>query len=59
MALFFKAKSDWYLMGLSNEVVCILLAVVKVGGTKKNLGLEPGLHLSGADQAEWPFFSDL
>ena len=54
-------------MGLSNEVLFILVAEgatklpeVKVGDTKKNLGLEPRQHTSGADRAEWQnFFSDL
>ena len=54
-------------MGLSNEVLCILVAQgaaklpeVKVEDTKKNLGLEPGLHSSGADRAERQnFFLDL
>ena len=54
-------------MGLSNELPCIHVAQgatklpeVKVGGTKKDLGLEPGPHSSGEDRAEWQdFFSDL
>ena len=56
-----------FAMGLSNEVLFILVAQgaaklpeVKVGDTKKDLGLEPGPHSSGADQAEWQnFFSEL
>ena len=46
-------------MGFSNEVLYILAAQgaakqpeVKVGDTKKNLGLEPGPHMIGAAQAE-------
>ena len=46
-------------MGLANEVLFIHVAQgvaklpkVKVGDTKKNLGLEPGLQSNGADQAE-------
>ena len=46
-------------MGLSNELLLIHVAQgaaklpeVKVGDTKKNLGLEPGPHSSGADRAE-------
>ena len=42
---------------------CILVAQgaaklpeVKVGDTKKNLGLKPGPHSSGADQAEQRIF---
>ena len=54
-------------MGLSNEVLFIHVAQgaaklpeVKVGDMKKNLGLEPGPHSSGADRAEQQnFFSDL
>ena len=53
-------------MGLLNEVLFIHVAQgaaklpeVKVGDTKKNLGLEPWSHLSGADRAEGQnFFSD-
>ena len=53
-------------MGLSNELLLIHVAQgaaklpeVKVGDTKKNLGLEPWSHLSGADRAEGQnFFSD-
>ena len=55
------------MIGHSNEVLCIFVAQgaaklleVKVGDTKKNLGLEPGPHSSGADRAERQnFFSDL
>ena len=50
-------------MGLSNEVLFIHVAQgaaklpeVKVGDTKKNLGLKPGPHSSGADWAEWQKF---
>ena len=46
-------------MGLSNEVLCILVAQgpaklpeVQAGDRKINPGLEPGPHLSGADWAE-------
>ena len=46
-------------MGFSNEVLFILVAEgaaklleVKVGDTKKNLGLEPRPHSSGADNVE-------
>ena len=46
-------------MELSNEVISALvtqraamLPEVKVGGTKIDPGLEPGLHSSGEDQAE-------
>ena len=50
-------------MGLSNVLFYILvsqgttkLPEVKVGGTKKDPGLEPGPHLSGEDRAEWQDF---
>ena len=54
-------------MELSNEVIFALvtqraamLPEVKVGGTKKDPGLEPGPHPSGEDRAEWQdFFSEL
>ena len=54
-------------MGLSNEVLFILVAQgavkqpeVKIGDTKKNLGVKPWPHSSGADRAERQnFFSDL
>ena len=46
-------------MGLSNEVLCMLVAQeaaklpeVKVGDSKKNFGPEPWPCLSGGDQAE-------
>ena len=46
-------------MGISNEVLCILVAQgaaklpeVKVGDTKQNPRLEPGPDSSGADRAE-------
>ena len=46
-------------MGLSNEVLCILVAQgaaklpkVKVGDLKKNLGLEPGPHVLGSNLAK-------
>ena len=63
----FLAKFYLLLMGLSNEVLFIHVAQgaaklpeVKVGSKEKNLGLEPGPHSSGADQAEWQnFFSEL
>ena len=53
-------------MGLSNEVLFIHVAQgvaklpeVKVGDTKKNLGLKPRPHSSGEDRAEWQdFFFD-
>ena len=59
------AKSNWSLLGLSNKVICILVAEgasklpdFKIGG-KKNPGLELRPHSSGADRAEWQnFFSD-
>ena len=51
------------LMGLSNELLCILvtqgaakLPEVKVGYTKENLELEAGPHSCGADWAERQFF---
>ena len=46
-------------MGLSNEVLCILVAQgpaklpdFQAGDRKINPGLEPGPHSSGADRAE-------
>ena len=53
-------------LGLSNEVVCILVAQesaelpsIKVGGLKKNPAFQPDLHHSSAAQVRVPdlFFS--
>ena len=51
------------LMGLSNELLCILvtqgaakLPEVTVGYTKENLELEPGPHSCGADWAKRQIF---
>ena len=50
-------------MGLSNEVICILVAQgaaklpeVKVGVVKKNPGLKRGPRSNSADWAEWQNF---
>ena len=62
---FYKVNPIGPLMGLLNEVLCILVAQavakqpeVKVGDTKKNPGLKLRLCLSGAGLAKWQnFFS--
>ena len=60
---FFKAKSNFSLFGLSNEVLGILvpqratkLPEVKVWRSEKNLGLKPRPHSSGARLSDRIFF---
>ena len=57
--LFFKLNPVGPYLGLSNEVLCILVAQgasklpeVKFRDTKRNMGLESGPHIPGADQAQ-------
>ena len=56
---FFNARSYWSMMGLSNEVLCILVAQgaaklpeVKIGDTRKNLVDESLPNSSVADWAK-------
>ena len=64
---FFELNLTFPWWGISNEILCILLAhgpakllEVKAGGMEENLGLKPGSHSSGANLAERQnFFLDL
>ena len=63
VTLSLKAKSNCSLIGFSHELIFVLVAQgaaklpeVKVGGTKKDPGLEPMPHLNGEDRAEWQDF---